>query len=188
MSEGQPSDTAVIQRCRRGEVELFRLLVERYQDRIYNLSLRLLGNPEEALDAAQDTFVRAFRALGQFDTERPFAPWLYRIATNTCVGLLRKRRPDVFSLDAMAEHEAEAALAAAASDTDPWQQLERSLRDDEIQCAVLALPEAYRMVILLRHQDELSYEEIAAAMELPLGTVKTLLHRARRRLRAALER
>jgi len=63
--------------------------------------------------------VRAFRALEQFDVERPFAPWLYRIATNTCVGLLRKRRPDVFSLDAMPEYEAETALAAASADTDP---------------------------------------------------------------------
>jgi RNA polymerase sigma-70 factor, ECF subfamily len=188
MSEGQPSDGAVIQRCRRGEVELFRILVERYQNRIFSLAVRLLGNPEEALDAAQDTFVRAFRALEQFDAERPFAPWLCRIATNTCVGLLRKRRPDVFSLDAMPEYEAETALAAASAETDPWQRLERNLRDEEIQCAVLALPEAYRMVILLRYTDELSYEEIAAAMELPLGTVKTLLHRARGRLRLALER
>jgi RNA polymerase sigma-70 factor (ECF subfamily) len=188
MSEGQPSDAEVIQRCRRGEVELFRVLAARYQDRIYSLALRLLGNPEEALDAAQETFVRVFRALGQFDEERPFAPWISRIATNTCVGLLRKRRPDVFSLDAMPEHEAEAALATASADTDPWLQLERSLRDEEIQCAVMALPEANRMVILLRYTDELSYEEIAEAMELPLGTVKTLLHRARRRLRAALER
>jgi RNA polymerase sigma-70 factor (ECF subfamily) len=188
MCEGQPPDAVVIQRCRRGEVELFRVLVKRYEDRIYSLAVRLLDNPEEALDAAQDTFVRAFRALEQFDAERPFAPWLYRIATNTCVGLLRKRRPDVFSLDAMPEYEAETALAAASADTDPWQRLERTLRDEEIQCAVMALPEAYRMVILLRYTDELSYEEIAAALELPLGTVKTLLHRAHRRLRATLER
>src|SRR5262245_52443229 len=168
MSDGQPSDAAVIQRCRRGEVELFTVLVERYQDRIYNLSLRLLGNPEEALDAAQDTFIRAFRALGQFELDRPFAPWLYRIATNTCFGLLRQRRAGGFSLDAMEETETEAALAGADPAADPWQRLEQNLRDEEIQCAVLALPEPYRTAVLLRYMEEMSYDEIATVLETPL--------------------
>jgi RNA polymerase sigma-70 factor (ECF subfamily) len=185
MSDGQPSDAAVIQRCRRGEVELFSILVERYQDRIYNLSLRLLDNPDDALDAAQETFVRAYAALPQFEADRPFPPWLLRIATNICFGLLRKRRPGIVSLDAMEEREAEAALASDDA-ADPHQQIERALRDEEIQCAVLALPEPYRTVVLLRYMEEMPYEAIAAALEMPLGTIKTVLHRARQRLRAAL--
>jgi RNA polymerase sigma-70 factor (ECF subfamily) len=185
MSDGQPSDAAVIQRCRRGEVELFSILVERYQDRIYNLSLRLLENPDDALDAAQETFVRAYASLAQFEPERPFAPWLLRIATNTCFGQLRKRRPGTLSLDAMEEREADAALASDET-ADPQQQVERAVRDEEIQCAVLALPEPYRTVVLLRYMEELPYEAIAAALQMPLGTVKTTLHRARQRLRTAL--
>jgi RNA polymerase sigma-70 factor, ECF subfamily len=185
MSDGQPSDAAVIQRCRRGEVELFSILVERYQDRLYNLSLRLLDNPDDALDAAQETFVRAYAALTQFEADRPFAPWLVRIATNVCFGLLRKRRPGIVSLDAMEEREADATLAADDA-ADPQRQVERALRDEEVQCAVLALPEPYRTVVLLRYMEEMPYETIAAALEMPLGTVKTCLHRARQRLRAAL--
>jgi RNA polymerase sigma-70 factor (ECF subfamily) len=185
MRDGQPSDAAVIQRCRRGEVELFRVLVERYQDRIYNLSLRLLENPDDALDAAQETFVRAYAALPQFEEERPFGPWLLRIATNTCFGLLRKRRPGMVSLDAMEDREADAALASDEA-ADPQELIERTARDEEIQCAVLALPEPYRTVVLLRYMEEMPYEAIAEALGMPLGTVKTCLHRARQRLRAAL--
>jgi RNA polymerase sigma-70 factor (ECF subfamily) len=85
----------------------------------------------------------------------------------------------------MEEREAEAALASDDA-ADPHQQIERALRDEEIQCAVLALPEPYRTVVLLRYMEEMPYEAIAAALEMPLGTIKTVLHRARQRLRAAL--
>src|SRR5438876_1917968 len=95
MGDRQPSDAEVIQRCRRGEVEPFSLLVERYQDRVYNLAFRLLDHAEDARDASQETFVRAYSALARFDPDRPFAPWLFRIATNLCYGLLCRRRPEI---------------------------------------------------------------------------------------------
>src|SRR5947209_613833 len=107
MGDRQPSDAEVIQRCRRGEIELFSLLVERYQDRIYNLAFRLLDHAEDARDVAQETFLRAYSALARFDPDRPFAPWLFRIATNLCYGLLRKRRPDT-SIETLEEIEADA--------------------------------------------------------------------------------
>ncbi len=187
MGDGQPSDAEVIQRCRRGEVEPFSLLVERYQDRVYNLAYRLLGNPDDALDAAQDTFVRAYVALSRFETDRPFAPWLFRIVTNTCYGMLRKRRPEV-SFEAIEELEPSSGSAAAggSAEGDPEQWVLRSIQDEEIQRAVLALSEPSRTVVLLRYMEGLSYEAIAAALEMPIGTVKTHLHRARRRLREVL--
>jgi RNA polymerase sigma-70 factor (ECF subfamily) len=188
MSGGQPSDAELIQRCREGEVEAFGLLVERYQDRVHNLVFRLLGHPEDALDAAQETFLRAYAALPRFELGQPFAPWLFRIATNYCFGVLRKRRPGVVSLDAMEEREADATLATVRgrNSGDPQEFVLEAVRDEEVQCAVLALPEPYRTVILLRYMEELSYEEIAAALEMPLGTVKTCLHRGRLRLRSSL--
>src|SRR5947209_9715472 len=149
MSDRQASDSEVIQRCRRGEIEPFRLLVERYQDRIYNLSLRLLGNREDALDAAQETFVRAFGALSRFEPDKPLTPWLYRIATNTCYGVLRQRKHRTLSLDVLEEGEAEAAQLHAGSPDDPQQRVLRAERDEEIQRAVLALPAPYRTVVLL---------------------------------------
>jgi len=185
MGDGQPSDAEVIQRCRRGEVEPFSLLVERYQDRIYNLAFRLLGNADDALDAAQDAFVSAYAALSRFDPDRPFAPWLFRIATNACYGMLRKRRPDL-SFEAMEEQEAVPAAAVSAVEADPQERVLRAMRDEEIQQAVLALAEPFRTVMFLRYEEEMSYEAIAAVLELPIGTVKTYLHRARQRLRKAL--
>jgi RNA polymerase sigma-70 factor (ECF subfamily) len=185
MGDGPPTDAEVIRRCRSGDVEWFSVLVERYQDRVYNLAFRLLGHPEEARDAAQEAFVRAFAALPQFDLNRPVAPWLLRIAANGCYGLLRKRRSDLVSLDAMEEAEADAALSDSG-DEDPARRVEQSFQDAEIQQAVLALPEPYRSVVLLRYMEEMSYDQIAESLEIPLGTVKTLLHRARLRLRRTL--
>ena len=96
-------DAEVVHRCRCGEVEAFRLLVERYQDRVYGLAYRLLGGADDALDAAQETFLRAYGALDRFDAARRFAPWLLRIAANTCYGMLRKRPSGEFSLEGFRE-------------------------------------------------------------------------------------
>src|SRR5438105_12549536 len=141
MGDRQPSDAEVIQRCRRGEIELFSLLVERYQDRIYNLAFRLLDHAEDARDVAQETFVRAYSALARFDPDRPFAPWLFRIATNLCYGLLRKRRPEV-SFETLDEIEADALPQGSprSAVADPLESILRAARDEEIQQAVLALP------------------------------------------------
>jgi RNA polymerase sigma-70 factor (ECF subfamily) len=191
MGDGQPSDAELIRQCRQGDIERFSLLVTRYQNRIYNLALRLLDDRDDALDAAQETFVRAYAALTEFQVDRPFAPWLYRIATNLCFGLLRKRRPETIELDGLEEGAADLLLAEisspASAGSDPERWLEQSLRDEEIQRAVLALPEPYRTVVLLRHTEEMSYEAIASVLQMPLGSVKTCLHRARRRLRIALQ-
>ena len=187
MGDGQPSDAEVIQRCRQGEVEPFSLLVERYQDRVYNLAYRLLGSAEDSLDAAQETFVRAYSALPRFDPDRPFAPWLFRIATNQCYGLLRKRRPEV-SFEEIEEGGTGSASGRAlgSTDGDPLQSVLRAARAEEIQRAVLELPEPYRAVVLLRYQEDMSHAMIAAALDIPIGTVKTHLHRARQRLRKVL--
>ena len=191
MSDGAPSDAEVIRRCQQGDVEPFGLLVRRYQDRVYNLAFRLLGNSEDARDAAQETFVSAYTALGRFEVERPFAPWLLRIATNACYGLLRKRSPQVVMMSALVGEEPDTLhpieRSMEPSRSDPQRELERTHRDEQIQRAVLSLPEPYRTVVLLRYMEEMPYEAIAQVMELPLGTVKTYLHRARARLRLALE-
>src|SRR6266851_9730388 len=168
MGDGQPSDAEVIQRCRLGEVEPFSLLVERYQDRVYNLAFRLLGNADDALDAAQDAFVSAYGALSRFDPARPFAPWLFRIVTNACYGMLRKRRPDV-SFETMEEQEGVSAATLSAREADPQERVLRAVQDKEIQDAVMALREPFRTVVLLRYEQEMSYEAIAAALELPIG-------------------
>lgn len=188
----QPADAEVVRRCRDGETELFRVLVERYQDRVYGLAFHLLGDRDDASDAAQETFLRVYVALDRFDVTRPLLPWLLRIAANTCYGMLRKRPSGQFSLDAMPEGEVDARISrapgtAVASSADPAERVARAASDAEIHRAVLALPEPYRTVTLLRYREEMSYAAIAEALEMPLGTVKTCLHRARARLKTALE-
>jgi RNA polymerase sigma-70 factor (ECF subfamily) len=190
MSDGPPSDAEVIVRCQQGEVEPFSVLVKRYQDRVYNLAYRLLGSAEDASDVGQEAFLQAYAALSRFETGRPFAPWLYRIATNACYGLLRKRKSGTVFLDALREEEADALLDSrvvqGTGQHDPLEKLIAAVRDEEIQRAVLALPEPYRAVVLLRYHEEMSYEAIAETLEMPMGTVKTCLHRARLRLRRTL--
>lgn len=187
MGDRQPSDAEVIERCLRGEVEPFSLLVERYRDRVYNLALRLLERTDDALDVSQETFIRAYGALSGFDAERPLAPWLFRIATNLCIGVLRKRRPEV-SFETLEENELAAPGGAypGRREGDPELSALRVVRDEEIRNAVRRLPEPYRTVVVLRYHDELTHEEIAAVLEIPIGTVKTHLHRARMRLRKML--
>ena len=152
-------------------------LVRRYQRRLYNLACRLTGDQEEAQDLAQEALVRAYNALARFRQGERFSPWIYKIATNLCINYLRRRRFQV-PLDEEAPF-VDGALT-------PEQALEREETRVTVQEAILALPDQYRAVVLLRHQQELSYSDIASALGLPLGTVKTHLFRAREMLNKIL--
>ena len=179
------SDEALAARVRAtGDPAAFALLVTRYRARVVALARRMLatggGGPDEAEDVAQEAFVAAYDKRGTFRPGDPFRPWLYRIALNRCLDRLRAqaRRPPAADWDAIPE--------PAQPGADPLGRLLDEERDGRIQAAVAALPPKYRAVFLLRHLDDLSYEEIAAATGLPLGTVKTHLFRARAQLRQAL--
>lgn len=154
-------------------------LVRRYQKRLYNLACRLTGDQEEAQDLAQEALVRAYNALARFRQGERFSPWIYKIATNLCINYLRRRRFRV-PLDEEAPF-VDGALT-------PEQALEREETRVTVQEAILALPDQYRAVVLLRHQQELSYSDIASALGLPLGTVKTHLFRAREMLNKILSK
>lgn len=174
----------LIQRARSGDQEAFAALVAEHQRYVYNLALRVLKNEEEALDLAQETFVRAWTALPNFRGQSRFRTWLYRIATNLCYNRLPSLRRSLNELgdDVMAE--------LPESDLAPGNPA-RGAEDRELRSylhrAIEGLDEHYRLLISLRYQSELSYEEIAATLNLPLGTVKTGLFRAREQLRRALE-
>ncbi|MBM2827323.1 MAG: polymerase sigma factor, sigma-70 family [Dehalococcoidia bacterium] len=171
------SDDFLIDEAQR-KPEAFGVLVTRYQDRIHNYLYRMTGSREDAEDVAQETFVKAYLALSTFRRGWPLAPWLFRIATNLCINLLKKRNrvtalpEEMEIMDRGESVEAEVEV----------RELKREL--DEV---ILTLPEVYRVPILLRHLYQLSYEEMAQAMDVPLGTVKTRLFRARELLRAKLD-
>jgi RNA polymerase sigma-70 factor (ECF subfamily) len=172
----------------RGDHQAFARLVDAHKRVVYGLCLRLLGDGEEARDAAQETFVRAFTALHAFDPAQPFAPWVLRIARNHCLDQLRRRTPERQHLpldgaDADGEPRREYADPEAPRADEA---LERAETRNALQVAVAALPPNYREVVHLFHVEHLSYKEIAAAMDVPIGTVMTWLHRARGSLRQAL--
>jgi RNA polymerase sigma-70 factor (ECF subfamily) len=176
---GEPSDEDLARRAQAGDADAFAVLVVRYQRAVLNLAYRMLGDAQEAEDVAQDVFVRAYQSLDRFDPARRFFSWLYRIAVNRCLSYRARPRPD--TLDAGAH------LAVPDAAPSPEQQAARHETQAAIRAAIAALPEHERALVALRYGAELSYEEIAATMQLPLGTVKTRLFRARQRLAGLLE-
>lgn len=172
----EESDELWVERALR-EPQAYEELVRRYQRRLYSLAYRLTGDREEAEDLAQEALVRAYTALPRFRSGLRFSPWIYKIAVNLCINYLRRRRAQV-PLD-------EEAPFVDSSPT-PEQALERDETRAVVQEAILALPEHYRAAIVLRHLHDLSYVEIAQALGLPMGTVKTHLFRAREMLHKLL--
>lgn len=184
-------DEDLVAKSQRGDMEAFRILIERHEKGIYNLAYRMLKNVEDAKDAAQEIFLKVFASLRGFRGESSFATWLYRIATNECIN--RLRRPSFLSLDELRreyEDERNPIEPPQLIDTSPLP--EELAESHEIQQlvhkAMDELPDHYRLVVTLRHLRELSYNEMAAALDLPVGTVKTYLFRAKKILKAKLQR
>ena len=167
---GADDDLDCVERCLRGETAAFRPLVERYQRLLFTVALRMLGDREEAADAAQTAFVRAYQKLQTFDRRHKFFSWLYRILVNECLNVRRNLgrfdpvSPALVASDDPAAGVGEAELRAA------------------VQSALLKLPAAQREVVVLRHYADLSYHEMAEVLHVPQKTVKSRLYEARQRL------
>ena len=178
-----PEDCHLVKRAQAGETDAFRTLVERHQQTIYNLCYRMLKHTEDAKDATQETFLKAYRSLGEFRGESRFQTWLCRIATHECLN--RLRGPNVLSLDEMGEEDRHFQIADSAPS--PLELIERQEVQSMIHEAIDALPDSYRLTITLYHLNGLSYEEIAQTMDVPIGTVKTYLFRGRAILKSKLK-
>ncbi|MDI3328692.1 MAG: RNA polymerase sigma factor [Alicyclobacillaceae bacterium] len=182
-------DRRLILRCRNGEEDGYRELMIRYEKYVYTLCLRLTGNREDALDLTQETFIRVLRGLDGFQINRPFKPWLRQVAVRLCLNHLRDEGANRARNGLSLQHPVGGELTLAdtlASGTDPSQEVEWRDLNRHLWKAVGRLPPLYRLVVTLRHQEGMSYEEIAAAAGLPVGTVKTYLFRARNRLKQEL--
>ncbi len=183
-------DRALVERFRAGDEAAFDALVRRNQDRVYGLLWRMLGNREDALDVAQDTFVRAYRGMDGFRAQARFSTWVYGIALNLARNRLRDRsrkgRDCGVSLE-MLEANSPGAKPAAAADC-PRAAAEQGELETALAACLEHLPETLRGAFALRVFEGLAYDEIADAMECPRGTVKSRLNDARRRLAECLER
>jgi len=160
----------VVARCLAGDTAAFAQLVERYERVLFSVALRMLGNPEDARDATQDAFVKVFQRLHDYKPEHRFFSWIYRILTNECLNALRARRPQEPDIPEM-------AITSGALEA-----LELEERRRAVQTAIGALPADYRDVLILRHFAELSYEEVADTLAIPVKTVKSRLYTARQQL------
>ena len=169
-------EAAWIQRARAGDVDAFGHLVRLYQTPVYNLAYRMLGDRMEAEDAAQETFLRAFKSLDRYDPARPFRTWLLSIAAHHCVDRLRRRRPTL-PLD---------GLALGGGGGRPEAALVRLEVQEQVQRLLATLSPTDRAAVTLRYWYDCSYEEIAGMLSLTVSAVKSRLHRARRAMAQAL--
>jgi RNA polymerase sigma-70 factor (ECF subfamily) len=181
------TDEALVARILAGHGQDFEELVRRHQGAIHNFLLRMVRDPEEALDLSQEVFLKVFCSLERFDPRFRFTTWMYRIASNAAIDQIRKRRPwAVTSLDSPVGEESGPSREVAGTSPTPDQFLEARETRSHIEDALQTLPEEYREVLLLRHQGERRYDEIARITGLPIGTVKNRIFRAREMLRRSL--
>lgn len=184
-------DADVVALAQRGQEAAFRELVRRYERPVFSLVLRMVHDRTAAEDLAQDAFVKVLGRLDQYQPDFKFSSWLFKITNNLVIDHLRRRRLDTVSMSgaahAVSAEEIEAtAFDIAAPDASPLETLEARELGAAIERAIGQLRPEYRACVLLRHVEGQAYEEIAEALDLPLGTVKTYLHRARQELREAL--
>jgi RNA polymerase sigma-70 factor (ECF subfamily) len=172
------AEQELLAQAQRGDRQAYGALVGRYQQSLFAVCYRLLGQRQDAEDAAQEAFVRGFRSLAGFDRQRPLGPWLRQIATNICYDLLRERPSTTVPL--LDEHDSFDGRSGGWRETEQAQIVRE--RQQQLWQAIRALPPHYRVVIEMRHFQELSYGEIAERLNLPLNTVKSHLLRARKLL------
>ncbi len=174
-------------RLSRNDDDAFAVLVERYSAKVFSLAFRMVGNYEEAEDVSQEAFLNAYRALGTFRLGDRFSSWIYRIANNLSIDHLRKRRHREISIDAPVNAEGDMFIQLPDTGNDPERQVVETEFKAMVEKAIQELSPTYRTVVVLRHVHNLSYEEIAHVMKIPLGTVKTRLFRAREMLNARVQ-
>lgn len=181
------NEMALIRRVQRGDQTAFAELLEAYEKPVYNLCLRMTGNPEDAADMTQEAFLKVWRGAAQYQFESSFSTWLYRLTSNVCIDFLRsKKRRQTVSLTVEEEQDGTQELEIADSAPLPEEQVLHSETKREIAAAMEALEEDFRLILTLRLVENLSYEQIADVMELKVGTVKSRLARARMKLKNIL--
>src|SRR5467141_4338781 len=185
--ESATSDEQIVQQALTGDADAFGEIVQRWERRIFALAFGMLGREEDARDATQETFLAAFRNLRAFRGEAKVSSWLHRIAVNQCI--TRQRRAKVRKESGLEEEEEKnAAVFALPLDVSPARTAEKSERSVAVRRAVCALPSDLRQVVVMKEFEELTFQQISEALELPLSTVKSRLYTALRQLQMRLQK
>ncbi len=176
-----------IRQLKNGDQNAFAEIVEFYKDKVFQICYRMLGNRHEAEDIAQEAFIRAYVNIHSYDLNKKFSTWLYRIATNLSIDRIRKKKPDYYLDAELAGSDGLTMYSQVAADVAlPEDELETMELQELIQAEILKLPDKYRSVIVLKYIEEFSLKEIGEILDLPVGTVKTRIHRGREALRNQL--
>ncbi len=188
MSERTLEDSILIERSQKGDRQALDALIRKHEARAYQYAYRLTRNPEEACDVVAEAFVRVYNALHNFKGQSAFTTWLYRILTNCFLDIRKKEksRPTTSMEAALQTQDGEMERQIEDPGRSPLEETERSEREGRVESAVSQLPEYQRAMIVMYHAESLSYDEIASALDLPIGTVKSRLNRARLSLRELL--
>ncbi len=177
------TDEELVACCRKGQKQAFEILVKRYEKQIFSLAFRLGGDYDEARDLAQESFLRIYQELPRYDEKRKFFPWMYRVAHNTCLNTLNRRPKNrVFFEDV---GEPPAALQDSADS--PEVSYERQETAELVRQALQQMPDQFRIPLMLKYMEGLSYQEISQRMDLPVSTIETRLHRGRKLLQKRLQ-
>lgn len=184
----QETDRILINDALEGDQRAYDVLIKKYRGSVYNLVYRMIENRQEAEDIVQETFIKAFNALKTFNEEFAFSTWLFKIATNNCIDTLRKRKLQTYSLDTPVQtKDGEVSRDFADERYSPEQSTISSESTSIILDSVESLPKKYQLVINMRHKEDRSYEEISELLEIPIGTVKARIFRAREILKRKLK-
>jgi len=186
------TDVQVVALAQQGKEAAYRELLARYERPVFSLIFRMVRDRETAEDLSQETFIKVLNNIDRYSPDFKFSSWLFKIANNLTIDHLRRRRLNTISIegapDAVTAESARAtSIVVASGDESPLAELESKELGVSIERAIAQLRHEYRACIMLRHVEDRSYEEIAEIVKLPLGTVKTYIHRARHELRAALD-
>jgi RNA polymerase sigma-70 factor (ECF subfamily) len=181
-------DIQLVARARSGDERAFRALVSKYERAVFSICLRMVRNRDEATDLSQESFIKVFASLDRYNAEFAFSSWLFKITSNLCIDFLRRRRVPTFGMDDPVDGEkGEMHRQYESTDPTPEEAFSCGEKMRRLEAGIAALPDHYRIILLLRHQEDLSYEEIADALSIPLGTVKARIHRAREMLKGILD-
>jgi RNA polymerase sigma factor (sigma-70 family) len=187
-SKSKIEDIALIDEALAGSQAAFEKLMNKYYQHIYNLIYKMIFKKEDVEDLTQEAFIKAFNSLENFDRQFAFSTWLYKIATNNSIDYLRKKKLNTFSIDKeIASEDSDFKFEIPDTEYIPDNKIIEEERKKIIDEAIESLPDKYKKVIVLRHKNEMEYEEIAEKLELPLGTVKAHIFRGRELLNKFLK-
>lgn len=179
-TENAKNDFYLVVKAREGNQKAYADLMQRYKDSIYFMVLKMVNNKEDAMDLTVETFAKAFEKLDKYQPDYAFSTWLFRVATNNCIDFIRKKKLNTTSIHGMVDDDGDEQPLQIKSDTlNPEESSIKKQQTEELKQLIESLPTRYRNLITLRYFDELSYEEIAQQLDLPLGTVKAQLFRGR---------